>query len=312
MKILLVCGLGRSGTSLLQSMLNAHPKIHFMREVHFLRNYAISWRRRFQWKLTGIQDLINELETDPVFERIEDREEVLVCLRRSTEAHDSIWCVYRKLAACVANEDAIVFGEKDPKILEDIKLICKELPGAKTIVMVRDPRAILASRLKAAWARKMPWWLQLMWIREQEKEIRAFRNQDVNGVHSFVRFEDLISDPKKVLADIAKSVGLEFAPAMLEFQESARTLIDKSELQWKGNTMRPLQVERTSSWRNILCPNQVMMTEIMCARWMCYWGYEAQSIKRGIRYLMFKVLSSGLLLFSPPLYRIRKLWEQIR
>ena len=37
-----IIGVGRSGTSLLQSMLNSHSKIAFTPETHFIRSYMSS------------------------------------------------------------------------------------------------------------------------------------------------------------------------------------------------------------------------------------------------------------------------------
>jgi len=38
--MIFIIGLGRSGTSLLQSILNAHSEIAFLPETHFLRKYV--------------------------------------------------------------------------------------------------------------------------------------------------------------------------------------------------------------------------------------------------------------------------------
>jgi len=310
--ILLVCGLGRSGTSLLQSMLNAHERIHFMPEVRFLRTYAVSWRRRRRWRRAGNKGLIDELNNDQTFLRIKNKEAVLSCLRIRCAVHDSIWRVYQQLATCITNENAEVFGEKDPKIMEDIGLIKAALPEARIICMIRDPRAILASRIKAAWASGMPWWLQLMWIREQERNVRKFRGHDSEGSPLFVRYEDLVENPQKELAAISGAVGLKYSPSMLDFQESAKSLIDRSELQWKANTLRPLQLGNTMRWSRSLRPSQVTMTELVCASWMRCWNYENQSTMRGTRLVCLAVLARVLIMISPILYQSRKLWEQIR
>ena len=42
----LVCGIGRSGTSLLQSMLNAHHDLCFPPETHFFRRFVAEHRTR--------------------------------------------------------------------------------------------------------------------------------------------------------------------------------------------------------------------------------------------------------------------------
>jgi len=66
--MIFIVGVGRSGTSLLQSMLNAHPEIVSTPETHFLRKYVFP--NLNEDKVVDAKDFFLELDRDNHFKRI--------------------------------------------------------------------------------------------------------------------------------------------------------------------------------------------------------------------------------------------------
>ena len=44
-------------------------------------------------------------------------------------------------------------GDKDPRCIEFLPLLARHWPAAHVVHVIRDPRAVLASKKKAAWSR---------------------------------------------------------------------------------------------------------------------------------------------------------------
>ena len=67
MEKIFIVGVGRSGTSLLQSMLNTHSKMSFIPETHFLRKYVFKSSVVVDEK--NIDSIIETLNNDDDFLR---------------------------------------------------------------------------------------------------------------------------------------------------------------------------------------------------------------------------------------------------
>ena len=68
-KKLFIVGVGRSGTTLLQSMLNAHPEICFTPETHFVKRYLVPHLSGN--KCFSKANLIQSLAEDKYFSRLD-------------------------------------------------------------------------------------------------------------------------------------------------------------------------------------------------------------------------------------------------
>ena len=76
---LLVCGVGRSGTSLLQAMLAAHPDVAFPPETRFFRRYVAHRGARRAHEAAGARAFATLLRDDAEFARTGiDASELLV------------------------------------------------------------------------------------------------------------------------------------------------------------------------------------------------------------------------------------------
>jgi len=120
-KILFIIGVGRSGTSLLQSMFAAHPNVGFLPESAFLRRYVYRGNLHSAYGLGGKKAVIKILEQDEKFART---------------GLNNLW-----------------IGDKDPRLVEFLPLVKTLFPDAHVIQVIRDPRDVLVSKKKAAWSK---------------------------------------------------------------------------------------------------------------------------------------------------------------
>ncbi len=258
--MLLIVGVGRSGTSLLQSMLNAHSEICFLPETQFLRNHVIN-RSQNTINNTAERDrFIQELRADQSYKRSEIAPEAVV------EVGDSYAAVYHKfLNAFRENKGKKLVGDKDPRVIDFIAKLRNLNDSPRLIHIMRDPRAVVASRMKADWSKHWPFFMHIFLYRAQfERGRRKGKSLFGNSYHELY-YEDLISDPSQQLRKICDFLQVLFEPAMLEFQSSAKELIDKREYQWKKETTGPLLSSNANKWKENLTNDQVFMIEYLCS-----------------------------------------------
>lgn len=284
----IVCGVGRSGTTLLQTMLAAHPQLCLPPETAFFRKYVANGRRRRSLEKAGPKALVELLARDEEFARAGiPPAELLSAWLREPRRPLQMDEVYRQLLLEFAYRDRgdrgpALVGDKDPKNIEFLPELAAAYPQARVLHIVRDPRAVLASRMKAAWSRDRPWWMHPL---VQSTQWRCGRRQ---GPRLFgarwmeLRYEDLLADPEGKLREVCAHLGLDFDPAMLNFADAARRLVAPSELDWKRNNLGPLQTGNANKWRSELGPREVAWVETVCAAAMRTHGYtaEAPSVRR--------------------------------
>ena len=142
--LIFIIGVGRSGTSLLQSMLNAHSKVHFLKENQILRNILSGNIRE---NLSG-ENLYEDLVRKTNLGRLKIKKKDLD-LSNALNAYDSIISLQKN-----SDRNLVFIGDKDPRNIDYIEKIQSKYPKSKIITLIRDPRSVVASRLKAKWSKK--------------------------------------------------------------------------------------------------------------------------------------------------------------
>lgn len=266
-----IIGVGRSGTSLLQSMLDAHPDLAFTPETHFYRRYVADVVQRTKLEGRGVLAFMRLIETDAEFARAGVPMEALVDRGDLLDLEE----VFRRLlerAALIRGKCRV--GDKDPRNIDYLPALARSFPQALVLHVVRDPRDVVLSRTKAAWSAARPWWVHPLIYREQLRRGRRLGPRLFGPRYLELAYEDLISSPAEALHRVCEHVGLDYSPEMLEFGESARRLVDERELQWKKETLGPLLARNSGKWREGLSSAQVSFTEAVCREAFEQLGYE--------------------------------------
>jgi len=253
-----IVGVGRSGTTLLMSMLNAHPAITLPPEFHFV-NEHLAQRPR-----ATLAEALARLEGDPRFARLGlALDEVK---RPFTHLPFSMPNLYRQLLQCYAQKQGVsVIGDKAPKYVEYLPLLRHIFPDAKIIHLIRDPRDVYLSRTKAAWSagRKDTW--QFLAYRAQSALGRRLGPKLFGHNYLEVHYEQLLTQPQNELQRICRLIGAPYQPEMLAFGDAAQNIIFPDELAWKREALGPLLTDNMNKWRRELTPQQVARVEAACA-----------------------------------------------
>lgn len=202
-----VVGPSRSGTTLLRSLLNAHPRIHLTHEASFYllpkmlvlpRGYdATDWLEHYvqlpQFRYLNLD--ANGLR-DPRPGRL-DRREIPRLIRRIMRLRAQRYGRVR-------------FGDKTPTHAGFLKEILRDFPDARVVHIARDPRATVASLLRMPWSSPSIGTL----AQHVDGQLKRALTQG-HRVHE-VRLESLIEDPAGTLHGVLDFVGEDWDDDVLD------------------------------------------------------------------------------------------------
>ncbi|MEM9821557.1 MAG: sulfotransferase [Bacteroidota bacterium] len=278
--IVYIIGVGRSGTSMLMTLLNGHSEIAFTPETHFLRFYLGNVQVKQKYEALGPKAFQSLLEKDDYFKRLDCSAEALLSPYVSGKRPLDLSEVYLHLLSQYRQRKGKTWiGDKDPRYIDYLPMVKKVCPEARIIHIYRDPREMVLSKMKADWAAHRPYWLNAMISQIQMKSGRQTARQLFGDNYYELAYESLTQAPAQSLTNLLQFMGLDFEPEMLDLSKSAKELVDQSELQWKDNTFKPVMATNTRKWEQQLSAKQIRSIEIICKEWFEQLGYQKADVK---------------------------------
>lgn len=263
---LFVLGSGRSGTTLLRQMLNAHPRIHLTHEAGFYsaaepfrkRLGARAWLERyygsfpFAWLGLTLAEVERELPV-PLDEH----------------AYPAVFCAIMRAKARQLGKAR--FGDKTPYDSRHVGSILRDFPDARVVHIVRDPRATVASLARMPWAPSSLGMVNLFALAQVEA-LAPFRNR----IHE-VRLEDLLAEPEAELRKILAFVGEDWDPRVLEHARYAPE--DAPPYPWLASAKEAAK-PGTDGYRKALSPAWIRLIEGTQRKVLARYGYRPAELER--------------------------------
>lgn len=277
---IVITGIGRSGTTLLQSMLDAHPKLAFPPETHFLKRYVVpelSGRSRKKER----EDLIGLLKEDPGLRRLGwDLQKWLQ--KEFSEGSARMQRLYGKmLERWVKERGADRAGDKDPMIVEYIPHLKQCFPEAYLVHIIRDPRDVALSRIRSDWGKGRPLLAHLCEHRTLFDKVRKEGPECFGERYIELHYEELLQDPEGTLRKLCEKLPIDYDPSMLEYEKAAKDLVQEDEGAWKQNVLGPLLEKNLGKWKREMAPAQLRTVETVLARTIRKAGYEESGARSG-------------------------------
>ena len=269
-----IVGVGRSGTSLLQSMLAAHSELSFSPETGFIRRYVAKRKLAGLARKGGMAAVVAEVTSDAYVTRLGvDVAATFAHLSPNNPALDAE--AYGALMrACAERSGKPRYCDKDPRAIEFLPIIARHWPSAHVIHIIRDPRDVLASKKKAAWSRGRRPELHVLANRLQLRLGRRTGARLFGQRYHEVVYEALIRDPEGTLRALCRALNIEFEPTMLRFGEAARSLVTEEEMSWKKETLGDLLPDNSGKWEGALTDREIALTELLCGEAFQAGGYR--------------------------------------
>lgn len=223
-----VVGCGRSGTTLVRTLLDSHPAFAIPGETGFisdlladseLRNstphldvdlfaarlYNSQHFRRWGWTLAQLHRVLND--------------------GNPSSSVDAIRLVYGEYAR---SQRKPWYGDKTPTYILSLPELAAAFPEGKFVHVVRDGRDVAAAITEQPWGpNSIPSALQ--YWRRHVQQGRHFGARLPANRYTEIRYEDLISDPELGCRKICEFLGVDFDSRMLKIEESAVSFIQGTE-----------------------------------------------------------------------------------
>jgi hypothetical protein len=262
----MVVGVGRSGTTLLQTMLGGHHTICMLPETQFFHRYV---GRIGFGNLIGRPYLKNvaslRLERDRRLQRSG------VTPARLNQRGMTACAAYRLLVSeyCSmqnARDEFAYSGDKDARAIDYLSRLKGCCPNVKVLHIVRDPRDVMVSRRKAEWSSGRTLIREVVTCVAQYQASRTA--EELFGMENYfeVKYEDLIADPEGTLRGICDFMDLPYDGKMVtSYRQVASRLVDDSEKAWKGNVSQPILKDNSGKWIGELRASEVRLIESFCS-----------------------------------------------
>lgn len=259
MQLILIGGAQRSGTTLLQTLLANALNSPILPEAHILHDILATYRRAKQFGIkTGF---FYATEGD-----------LLSFFQSFARRHVA------DIVARAGNSTALVL--KDPSFIQSLGEAAAVFPRSIRIVCLRDPRDIAASFLKIGERE-----LSRRKTGKYGKRDIGFICRKILSSYSpllgseatanaiMVRYEELASDPRKVLLDLARETGLAISLGHLENPVwlAADARHDASWItELEGRGASPASI---GSFQQILREDEIITVQTICEPIMSRFGY---------------------------------------
>lgn len=244
-KRLFIVGTPRSGTTLLQSLLAAHPDIYSFPETHFFsktmpmrRSMRLLWqiqKKDINHIISFLKEIHKEKFIDYVIQQFPKG--------FSTIRHWSKQLIFL-LDAITLDEGYNIWLEKTPAHLRYISVIESTKLPVEFIHIIRDGKDVVASlydvthRFPEIWGK--PRSIDNC-INRWKLEVSISRKYVGKSNHHFIFYEELVEHPKEKIQRLCEKLNIGYSDNIIEdYKHAAGKLIVKNET-WKENTNKEIK-----------------------------------------------------------------------
>jgi hypothetical protein len=265
---------GRSGTTLLRAMFDAHPDMAIPNESHFVVQFAQRRSKYESPECFELERFTGDLFDHWAFRRWGLQQEAVIEAFHATSPLDYPTAMRTLYATYARSHRKTRYGDKTPSYVLSIDLLAATFPEAVFIHLIRDGRDVALSYLDTDFGSRTLGQAAIAW----DRFVRAGRTSGRRLGHSRyreVRYEDLVRDPERVLQELCAFVGLSFDARMLRYHERADDLVSQMPHQdHHRNLYRPPTLA-LRDWRRELSPKDIEVFQSLAGELLDELGYES-------------------------------------
>ena len=289
----------RSGSTLLNSILNEHQSIIGLNELHYFDKINTSPNKILNKDLIiSYSSKLFSIYNRDSWANIDDRDINDANKFISSLNHTQIngFQLYRKFTAYISNINNVNYiVDQTGKYIHFFKGIRSNLENAKFIYIYRDPRAVMLSQ-------KFRWKIRFRGSKNVPliDSARTFANyhpitisylwnldnnilDESNSSILFVSYEDLIESPSKQIKLICNFLGINFDKKMLKIKQITSSHISDGV---KTGFVR----DNISTWKNKLSKTEIWINQKINSLLMEKLNYKKIDIYPNILHLLFIIL----------------------
>jgi Sulfotransferase family len=294
--IIFIVGAGRSGTTLLQSLMDSHPNIVATQECLFIIALYPSFGKIRNWEKKDILKFIDALALLRIFILWPlDREVLTAELLAALEFADyPLLCkiVYYQMRK--DKERISVLIDKNPLHSIFLKKVRTIFPEAKFIHLIREPRDNVNSNIMR-FGSKNTFFLARKWIGFNAR-IESMKRKIPDRFFT-VLYEDMVVNTENVFRALCEYLGVDYSDSMrshkfperLQGYEGAKFYERAKKIH--QSLLEPINAANIGKWKYEMSEYDRIITEIIAANFAKkYYNYDMEAIKSST----FKISSISL------------------
>ncbi len=273
---LFLVGCPRSGTTLLQRMLDNHPRLAVANDTHFIPR-AIDHLPEDAGDPPLSAELIERVRGYHRFPRLGLDEEAVTRAAGGQRTYSGfVGALYGEFARL---HGKALGGEKTPDYVKRLERLHALFPRTRIVHIIRDGREVALSALDWATESKGPGRLPLwreepvavcaLWWRSQVEPGRAAGSRIGPGAYIEVKYEDLVAEPERELRRLAAFLDLPYSEDMANYHRG-KTRSDPG-LSAKQAWLPPTAGLR--DWRTALERRELALFEALAGDLLVACGY---------------------------------------
>jgi len=259
-----ILSMGRSGSTLLEFLLDAHPNVNIPLESRFIIHLYYKYSNKKKWSSNDKKKFLIDLFKDKKLSsywKIDKKK-----LERDILSTGSTVSFFELCRIITASYDSLypkkeikIQGNKNPIYGLWSDILYQLYAQSKFIHLVRNPMGVVASQKKLN--HNEPLYYAYRWNLINSK-IELLKQKKPNNFIT-VKYEDLINNPEKSLNEICSFLGITFLPSQLKFYERIENYYSKLKLENNEeklsifnshlkNLVNPIDKNAGQSWENSL------------------------------------------------------------
>lgn len=315
-----IIGRPRSGTTLLQTLFEAHPNVCIPPESAVIEEAYDRFKTISNWTSEELDEFIEFLFQIRRFEYWKINKKDLSTFLKSYAGEYTfntlIKLVYIKYKSVFDKEKIEIFGDKNPRYSRYPEKIIKIFPEAKYIHLVRDYRDHILSMQRVKLLKSYLPLIAFRWRRSQNKMIKLSRNFP-KSFYS-IRYEDFVEKPEYYFEQICSFLQIQYSADIFNYRNQKEKFKKENKYQsdeeFHGNVFKPINANQVGKWEKEMDYIDVKKADYIVGKYAELSGYGRKYVKFSlldhIRFLpdvlitYTHLISIGMILLIP--VRLRK------
>ena len=312
--IFFIIGRPRSGTTMLRTILDAHPNVSIPLEgkvivfLHFKYGKIENWNN--SKLLEFYYDIFTQAKIDYWIINKKQLKEDILKLGPNATFTRLIKLLYLNYVSFFDKREIILIGDKNPGYsynMKSFKLLLKLFPQSKIIHLTRDYRDHFLSMQKVDFEGNHLSLVCYRWKYSFVQITKLMESRQKN--YYFIRYEDLVQNPKEEVSKICDFLKIEYWESMIHYytiKDKVLAIYPKEEvMKYHSSLFKPISADYVFGWKQKLSQKQIEMADSTVGKSGEIAGYESVLKRDKIWYkiaVLPDILHSKLWLFYKGIY----------
>lgn len=278
--VFFILGRPRSGTTLLRTLFDAHPNVAIPLECAFIINMEPRYGKITSWNrellLSFFADVQRHIKFDTWKLDLEVLKQDLLRYEGNYSFQDICKVVYLNYRSVFAKEEVRWIGDKNPVYATYTPKLIRLFPDAKFIHLMRDPRDNIISLKNVDFEGPFVALLAYRWVHSAKRIFRL--KQKYPEKFYTIRYEDLVSDPKKYYLEMCQFLDIPYNGLVFDFYRQGPEILKAYNVElvmkYHKSLLSPISTDKVNLWKTQLPPMDIRVAENVAGKWLEKYGYE--------------------------------------